>query len=643
MQKHISLFLSAVLLLTGCSAKNVQNEPKPADNTVYSRDSAGIRLEDDFYGYMNFDLLYGADIPADMFEAGTLRMVQKNVDDVLSDEIISIGQHPIPYPDGSDEKRIHDIYRQYLDTDTREQVGLVPLEKGMNAIENARTAKDFAHVCGMIYTEYGVPVLPAVGVKQDNYDSSKNMPYIGQMQLYDSADELQNGRDSAENLQQQMAEILRLLGHDKPDNLAYDIVTMLLDIAEDTSDPSKMSVEDMYNIRKSAELGTLISEYLDAVGMGSGNICVLDIAQMEKIGTLLTDDNTEIWKALAECMLVYAYKDVLPSSYSEAFEQVSFQTDEEKAVQTVNSLLPNEVGNIYIKKYGDEKTFAAVGDMTSDIISAYRKCIENSELLTENDRRECLAKIDNISVNIGCPDVNVHKDVQLSGNLLESVIHIKSGTVLEMLSSADKAPNADEWGMPAYAVNAYYDSQKNSITVPMGLFTAPIFDVKADHYTNLGGLGSIIAHEIGHAFDADGILYDEHGNYRPDRISPKRTELLSDEVSAYFGSMQIMDTFYIDGEQTQTENAADLGGMQVIVSMTDDKEELRRIFESYANLWATLSYDTNASEQIADDVHSPAEIRVNGVLSSVDKFYEVYNISDSDKMFVPYDKRVRVW
>lgn len=643
MRKQISLFLSAVFLLTGCSAKIVQNEPKPADNTVYSRDSARIRLEDDFYGYMNFDLLYGTDIPADMFEAGTLRMVQKNIDDVLSDEIISIGKNDTPYPDGSDEKRIHDIYRQYLDTDTREKVGLAPLEKGLNAIENVRTANDFAHVCGMIYTEYGVPVLPAVGVMQDNYDSSKNMPYIGQMQLYDSADELQNGRDSAENLQQQMAEILRLLGHDKPDSLAYDIVTMLLDIAEDTSDPSKMSVEDMYHIRKPDELDTLVKEYLESAGMGSGNICVLDIAQLEKIGTLLTDDNTEIWKALAECMLVYAYKDVLPSSYSEAFEQVSFQTDEEKAVQTVKAMLENDVGNIYAQKYGDEKTFAAVGDMTSDIISAYRKCIENSELLTENDRRECLAKIDNISVNIGCPDVSAYKDVQLSGNLLESVIHIKSSTVLEMLSSADKAPNADEWGMPAYAVNAYYDSQKNSITVPMGLFTAPIFDVKADYYTNLGGLGSVIAHEIGHAFDAEGILYDENGNYRPERISTERTKLLSDEVSAYFGSMQIMDTFYIDGEQTQTENAADLGGMQVIASMTDDRDELRKIFENYARLWATLSFDTDASGQIADDVHSPAEIRVNGVLSSVDKFYEVYDISDGDEMFVPYDKRVRVW
>ena len=139
MRKQISLFLSAVFLLTGCSAKIVQNEPKPADNTVYSRDSARIRLEDDFYGYMNFDLLYGTEIPADMFEAGTLRMVQKNIDDVLSDEIISIGKNDTPYPDGSDEKRIHDIYRQYLDTDTREKVGLAPLEKGLNAIENVRT------------------------------------------------------------------------------------------------------------------------------------------------------------------------------------------------------------------------------------------------------------------------------------------------------------------------------------------------------------------------------------------------------------------------------------------------------------------------------------------------------------------------
>lgn len=629
MRKQIPLLLSAVLLLTSCSAKIVQNEVTPADNTVYTRESAGIRQEDDFYGYMNFELLYGTDIPADMFETGTLRMAQKNVDDVLSDKILSIGKDNTPYPDGSDEQKIHDMFVQYLDTDTREQIGLSPLEKGLNTIESARTANDFVDACGILYTEYGVSVMPAVGVRQDVYDSSKNMPYIGQMQLYYPADELLNGMDTAEDLQQQIAEILKALGHEDADSLAYDTVTMLLEIAENTADVNQMSVEDMYNIRKPDELAPLISDYLDSVGMGGRDIIVFDTAQLDRICTLLIDDKINLWKAFSECMLIYAYKDVLPSGYAKAFEQGNYRTEEEKAVQTIKDLLTDEVGNIYARKYGDEKTFAAVRDMTEDIISAYGNCIEGSALLSENDRRECLAKIENMSVNIGCPDEKKHSETKLSDSLLESAVSIKSGAVRQTLSSADKVPKADEWGMPAYAVNAYYDAQKNSITVPMGTFAAPIFDVNADFYTNLGGLGSVVAHEIGHAFDAEGILYDEHGNYRPDRIGTKRTALLSDEVAAYFGSTQIMDTFYIDGENTKGENAADLGGMQVIASMTDVEDKLRQIFESYAGLWATLSFDTNVAEQSVDDVHSPAEIRVNAVLSSVDKFYEVYNISDS--------------
>ena len=640
MKKSLSLLLGAVLLLNGCSAQIIQNEPKPVDDTVYTRESAGIRLEDDFYGYMNFDLLYGTDIPADQFEAGTLRTAQKHVEDSLSQEIIRIGGSDLTYPDGSDEQKIRDIYRQYLAADTRAQVGLATLEKGLHAIENAQTAKEAVRVCGMLYTEYGAAVLPAAGMMQDVCDSSRNIPYIGQMQLFYSADELQNGKDTAENLQQQMAEILKTLGYENADSLAYDTVTMLLEIAESTADMNQMSVEEMYNIRKPDNLDPLITAYLDAVGMGGREILILDTAQLDRIGSLLTDENTESWKALAKCMLIYAYKDVLPPDYAAVFEQSDFQTDEEKAVQITKALLMDEVGNLYARKYRDEKTFAAVREMTEDILSAYRNCIKGSALLTEHDRRECLAKIDNITINIGCPDEAAHH-AEVSDDLLKSAIRIRSGAVRKRL--AEQAPDADAWGMPAYAVNAYYDSQKNSITVPMGTFQAPIFDVNADYYTNLGGLGSIIAHEIGHAFDADGILYDAHGNYRPGRISTERTELLSEEVSAYFGSMQIMDTFYIDGEQTKGENAADLVGMQVIASMTEDQDELRRIFESYARLWATLSFAADAAEQITDDVHSPAEIRVNGVLASVDPFYDVYDISDSDGMYVPYNKRVRVW
>ena len=641
MRRCVSAVLAAELLLTGCSAKIAQNGPKPIDNTVYTRESAGIRLQDDFYGYMDFDLLYGSDIPADMNELSAGQLVNKQVEDILSDEILTIANGK-DYSIGSDEQKIHDLYEQYLDDETREKVGLAPLEKGFATIESSRTTSEFVRACGMLYTEYGVAALPAVYVSQDHFDSSRYSVVLGQMELFYSTDELLNGRDSAEELQRQMTELLEALGTDNADAIAYDTVTMLLDIAESTADTGNMTIEEMHNIRKPGELAPLIASYIEKLGLGGRDVIVNDTEQLDKICYLLNDENLPQWKALAECVLIYGYKDYLPPKNSKSMGTEK-SSDEEKALNAVKNLLSDEVGNIYAKKYLDEKTLSAARQMTEDIIAAYRKVIETSELLSESDRVECLAKIDHITVNIGCPDVEYHSSSEVSGSLLESVVSIKSASVKEFLSKIDETPDPTDWYMPPQTVNAVCRQQSNSITIPMAMFNAPYFDINADYYTNLGGLGSVIAHEIGHDFDAEGILYDEYGNYRPERIGSDRTKLLSDEVAEYFGSRQIMEKFYIDGERTKTENAADLGGMQVIASMTDNKDELKRIFGSYANIWATLSFDTDTAERIAEDVHSPAEIRVNAVLSSVDKFYEAYGITETDGMYVPPEKRVRVW
>ena len=37
------------------------------------------------------------------------------------------------------------------------------------------------------------------------------------------------------------------------------------------------------------------------------------------------------------------------------------------------------------------------------------------------------------------------------------------------------------------------------------------------------------------------------------------------------------------------------------------------------------------------------EARVNAVISSVDKFYEAYDIKESDKMYVAPENRIKVW
>lgn len=117
------------------------------------------------------------------------------------------------------------------------------------------------------------------------------------------------------------------------------------------------------------------------------------------------------------------------TAHREAFETGDLRTDEKKAVAAVKSLLGGEIGNIYTQKYLDSDTLQAVKEMTDDIISAYRSCIECSQLLDENDRALCLAKLDNMTVNIGCPDEKYHSSSVVSGSLLESAVSVKSSAV----------------------------------------------------------------------------------------------------------------------------------------------------------------------------------------------------------------------
>ena len=101
--------------------------------------------------------------------------------------------------------------------------------------------------------------------------------------------------------------------------------------------------------------------------------------------------------------------------------------------------------------------------------------------------------------------------------------------------------------------------------------------------------------------------------------------------------------YRIKGDVTLSENLADLSSVQCLLNVTDDKEDLINIFEGVAAQWASLTMVKSLVMRLNDDIHSPDEARVNAVVSSMDKFYEVYDIKESDKMYVSPEKRVKVW
>lgn len=643
--------LLCILMLCSCSPAYEYYTPPSYDTTDYTRESAGIRLEDDFYGYVNFDFLWNNNIPADMAEYSSGEIVQYNIDKQLTDEITEIADSKENYPVGSDEQKIKDLYLMYLDTDARENTGTAPLMKGLMEVENCENINDFVTACGLLYREYGCDVLCYPYIAPDIYDSSTYTVYLEQMDLLYPAEDLLNTADSAENMQKVIAAILEVYGSETED--AYDIVSMILDIAKSTSDIQTMDITEAYNSCNPQELQEIFDN-VDVLSMleefGVGNveqIVIYDMAQAEKINTYLTDEYLSIWKSYAICRLLYSYSDYLPEQYSEMLNtQNSYKSEQERAVIIVKKALAWEVGNIYAEKYCDRETIDAVTELTESVKAAYCNVITDTEQLSEEARDRLLLKLECMKLNIGCPEEDYYSNCVVSGSLLESGISIKSAEVSANLDLYGTEVKRGTWDMTPQTVNAYYDVRNNSITITAALFNEPYYYKDGDLYTNLGGLGTVIAHEMTHAFDGQGIQFDEKGCYNPEWTGEEdgvRIDDMKRTAADYFGNQTIMNVYGIDGSFTVDENIADAGALHVIASMTDERDELQRIFENYAVIWATLSYDTDAVSRLSDDVHSPAEIRVNAVLSATDKFYSAYDITEDDKMYVAPDKRLRIW
>ena len=201
--------------------------------------------------------------------------------------------------------------------------------------------------------------------------------------------------------------------------------------------------------------------------------------------------------------------------------------------------------------------------------------------------------------------------------------------------------------MPMQMFNACYDPSFNNITITVAITNAPFFDAKANYYTNLGGLGMVIAHEMGHAFDSNCILFNSKGEYDPSWINQEDMDTLlerNEQAVRYFeDNFIVFGIYHVDGEQTLGENYADLGAMECITSLTKTQEDREKLFENYATIWCELGTDESIINQIAYDPHSPALVRVNAILSTTEAFYETYDVQEGDGMYIAPENRISRW
>lgn len=653
-------------LITGCTAATeVSEEADSASQTTAELPVTELDAKDDFYGYINLDRLDTLEIGYGKASDGSFDETQDIIDERISSMIKEIGESGGSFPSGSCEQLIHDIYAAYKEFENTCASSENTFSAVYSKIDNARNIGEFMTVCAGLYRDYGVNVLLNVNTDMNRLDAANYGVYVsGITNVYNiyGFEDLTTNTGTALSVKSYNESLLKALGVDKniTEERAEAMVNIIMDVARGTDiEALKDSLPIKYITEISAEEMDSIftvfdfSEYMKSMGAKTlpDVYYTLDKKQLEAVNGVLTENNLTALKDLAKAAFTSQYGYYLPDSMKnmrDKYYPMPKGSREKLIINEMNNRFYDIIGEAYAERYTDETVPEAVNDMCEELRASYYDLIDNADWLSEDTRALLQKKLGNLKFVIGAPvyDTDNPDRAKLIGtDLLQTIINISADSVKENMSHIGEKYSADIMGMPPQTVNACYNTN-NTITIPMGITLPPFFDIERSEAANYGSLGTVIAHEMSHAFDSDCIAFDADGNYDPDWL-PEADKLAFEEkmrlTEEYYSSFTIMDVYHVDGENTLGENFADLGGVECVMSAFSNDAEKKEVLESYAALWCTLEKDISALEALRYDVHSPASVRVNAVVSSCDDFYRLYNVKEGDGMYIAPENRVSRW
>lgn len=659
MQKKMLSILLALTVIMSLSFSSCSEAPSMPELQTSKDSPSKPNVEENYYGNINCDYLSQGQIPYGRNEYGFSDNVTDEMEICVSELIDRCVKSDAE--SGSFEEMVKEIYLQYVDADARNKAGADVLLQFGEMIESCSTVDELVNVMGFLYRNCGVSSFFRPDVMANMRDTSVNFLYLMNMNTLGNMKENFTKTDAGpEQMGQFVNSTLKAIGVDSNEakQRAKNVVKLINEIMLDTMDSDEMSdMTKHINKYNKDELQALFSnintnDMLNSFGFDVDECIVYDERQAKKINELMIQENIrEIKDYLIACVL-FEYNRVLPPSYSENFSSFSdFEKDpDDDAKRFVCDVLDMEISVIYGREICTDEVIGMVNKMVSQIQNSCRQLIKNCERLSDDAKEKYMRKMDNMLVLLGYNKNMVSPftitPAQNGGSLIENIIAIKRGRIQKLINNVGKSPDRADWQMPAIEVNATYYPLSNTFEIPAVMMSKAFVNPDDNEYYNLGKLGYVIGHEMSHAFDSNGFKYDEYGNLNTEWLADEDRERyiqLMDKVTAYYNNFKLLDMYSVKGDVTLSENLADLSAVQCLLNVTDDKENLRYIFEGIATQWASLTIVKDLVKQLNGDIHSPGEARTNAVVASMDKFYEVYDIKETDKMYVAPENRVKVW
>ncbi|BDM65891.1 peptidase M13 [Shewanella sp. NFH-SH190041] len=683
---HIALGIALGLGLAGCSTSESGNRETSA--VSQSKAISGIesqyfdpavRHQDDFYYSVNGKWLANTPIPADRSNYGTFTALYDQSQQALK-KIIEQAAAQANKAEGSTEQKIGDFYQSYMDTDLVNKLGITPLKPLLADIANAKTHQDIAAVMGKLLIN-GSSIPFGFYVNNDAKNSSQYAVYFVQsgLTLPDRDYYIKNEpkfEQSRAALSRYVTELMTAAGYDGASRAARSVEVIETTIAHHQwSRTESRDANKSYNKMSIAAFDRLAGKFdypafAKAVGLAgkTEDLIVRQPSYVEAIGKKFGNFPVRMWQDYLAFHLVDSYAELLSQNFVDlhfAFHGKTLMGIEQQkprwkqAVDAADGVIGELVGEIYVAEYFKPEAKARMEQMIKNLIKGFEVSINELEWMTPATKQAAQEKLAKFTYKIGYPDkwkdysgLEIRAD-QLVGNY-ERYAKFE---YRDMINKLGKPIDRSEWHMTPQTVNAYFNPVNNEIVFPAAILQPPFFNMEADDAVNYGGIGAVIGHEISHGFDDQGAKYDGDGNLRNWWSAQDKQEFQkrANQLAAQYSQYEALPGKFVNGEMTLGENIGDLGGLTVALRayemslngkpspVIDGLTGEQRLFMGWSQIWRRNYRDEEMGRRLLTDVHSPSHFRAMGTPRNIPEFYEVFQVKEGDKMYLPPEQRVKIW
>ncbi|MGH9857205.1 MAG: M13 family metallopeptidase, partial [Acidobacteriota bacterium] len=488
----------------------------------------------DLYRFVNNGWLKSTEIPADKSNYGTFTMLfDQSLDrlKLIIEEAAAANSTP-----GTESRKVGDFYNSFVSTEKIEALGLKPIEPFLKEVDAIGDKEALAIWFGRRQQD-GINGPVRMYINQDQKNATQYISYFYQSGIgLPDRDYYFKEDDKSEEIRaaylKHIETMFQLAGFADPAESAKRIYALEEQLAKgqwtrvENRDPQKT-----YNKVEIAKLDSLTSDFnwqkfVAALGINDQTaVIVSQPTYVKAFGTAFKNGSLDDWKLYAKWRVLSQAASYLSKKFDEEnfnFYSKTLRGIEEqeprwkRAVQSIDQLIGEAVGKIYVEKYFPAENKARMEKLVQNLLVAYDQSIQSLEWMSPETKKAAKDKLSKFNYKIGYPEKwRDYSSLKIQpDDLLGNVIRAVEFEYNRDLAKLGKPVDRTEWGMTPQTVNAYYNSVMNEIVFPAAILQPPFFNTNADDAVNYGGIGAVIGHEIGHGFDDRGSQYDGDGNLR---------------------------------------------------------------------------------------------------------------------------------